>query len=88
MIKYSYIELDNKNKLEKIIYNNEIEVNNINECSIKLKVILFENKTYLIFNFLHIYNKKNAIEIIITLKEKGKPIDLEKLRNDFYANFN
>lgn len=54
MVKYSYIELDDKNKLEKIIYNNEIEVNNINECSIKLKVISFENETYLIFNYPHI----------------------------------
>lgn len=35
---------------------------------------------------IQIYNKKNTIEIIITLKEKF--LDLEKLRNDFYANFN
>ena len=75
MVKYSYIELDDKNRLEKIIYNNEIEVNNINECSIKLKVISFENKTYLIFNYPHIrmdelsfFDLVNAILTQIILK--------------------
>ena len=37
MVGYNYIELYDKNKLEESIYISEIEINNINECSIKLK---------------------------------------------------
>lgn len=43
----NYLKLNIKNKgCDRI---RVIEVNNINECSIKLKVISFKDRTYLIF---------------------------------------
>lgn len=64
-----------------------IEYNDISKLIIGKDFINFKHIENNDFNInIQIYNKENTIKIIITLKEKF--LNLEKLRNDLYANFN
>ena len=71
LIKYEFLNLNDKKQFKELVDSSIIENNNINSCAIKLKNVVFSESTYLIFNYPHIrMDELSFFDLINSILEK------------------